>query len=143
MVAPRLVMTLLDAKPPRLRTGIRKYLPLPILILIVLLIGLLVGYRFWDYPEERVVSRFLTTLEQESYQEAYRLWQPSPSYAFGDFLHDWGEKGDYGKIREFQILRSKSKGPNTVIVTVRINNVSPPLDLLVDRRTKGLAYSIF
>lgn len=143
MVALQLVMTLLDAKLPKPRRGIAKYLPLPILFLIVVLIGVFVGYRFWDYPEERAVSRFLTTLEQGNYQEAYRLWQPSPSYAFGDFLHDWGENGDYGKIREFQILRSMSKGPNTVIVRVRINNVSPPLELLVDRRTKGLAYSFF
>jgi hypothetical protein len=26
---------------------------------------------------------------------------------------------------------------------VRINKVDPPLELLVDRKTKGLAYSIF
>jgi len=30
-----------------------------------------------------------------------------------------------------------------VIVVVRINSVDPPIDLLVDRKTKGLAYSIF
>jgi len=30
-----------------------------------------------------------------------------------------------------------------VIVTVRINKVDPPLDLLVDRKTKGMAYSVF
>ncbi len=139
-------MTLLDAKPPqppKPATGIQKYLPLPILILLVALIGSFLGYYFWNYREERAVSRFLTTLEREDYREAYRLWQPSPSYSFEDFLRDWGERGDFGKIRKFEILHSKSKGPNTVIVTVRINNVDPPLDLLVDRRNKGLAYSIF
>ena len=51
--------------------------------------------------------------------------------------------GDYGKIREFEILGSRSKGSNTVIVVVRINKVDPPIELLVDRKTKGLAYSIF
>ncbi len=136
-------MTLLDAQPPKARAGIRKFLPLPLLLLLVLLIAGLLGFRFRNYSEERAVARFLTTLEQGKYQGAYQLWQPSPSYTFTDFLHDWGAQGDYGKIREFEILGSKSKGSNTVIVTVRINNTDPPLDLLVDRRTKGLAYSIF
>ena len=136
-------MTLFDAKPPKPRTGIRKYVPLPIVILMVLLVGGLVTYRLWNYPEERAVARFLNTLERGEYREAYRLWQPSPSYTYEDFLRSWGEQGDYGKIREFELLRAKSKGSRTVIVTVRINNVSPPLALLVDRKTKGLAYSIF
>ena len=89
------------------------------------------------------MSRFLTTLEQTHYQEAYRLWQPSPSYSFDDFMRGWGEQGDYGRIRAFEIIHSKSKGSSTVIVTVRINGVDPPLDLLVDRKTKGLAYSFY
>ena len=138
-----MLMTLLDSKPAKPPSGIRKYIPLPILILIFALIGVFVGYRLWDYPEERAVSRFLTTLEQGNYQEAYRVWQPSPSYSFDDFMRGWGERGDYGKIRSFEILRSKSKGSSTVIVTVRINGVDPPLDLIVDRRTKGLAYSFY
>jgi hypothetical protein len=113
-----------------------------IVIAILVLSGLLY-VRFRNYSEERAVSRFLTTLQEGNYQEAYRLWQPSQSYTYDDFLHGWGEMGDYGKIREFEILSSKSKGSNTVIVTVRINNVNPPLQLLVDRKTKGLSYSIF
>lgn len=136
-------MTLLDSKPPKPPSGIRKYIPLPLLILVVVLIGVLVGYRLWDYSEERAVSRFLSTLEQGNYQEAYRLWQPSPSYSFDDFMRGWGERGDYGRIRSFEIIRSRSKGPNTVLVTVRINDVDPPLDLIVDRKTKGLAYSFY
>lgn len=139
-------MSLLNAEPPKPPTGVRKYVSIPLLILIVVLsvaIAGLLGYKFWNYSEERAVARFLTTLEQGDYREAYRIWQPSPSYTFQDFLASWGEQGDYGKIRNFQILGSRSKGPSTVIVTVRINNVEPPIDLVVDRATKGLAYSIF
>ena len=98
---------------------------------------------FRNFPEERAISHFLTTLESGNYQEAYQLWQPSSAYSYQDFLHDWGERGDYGKIRAFKILGSRSKGSATVIVTVTINNEQPPLELLVDRKTKGLAYSIF
>ena len=138
-------MTLLDAKPPKPVTGIRKHVPLNILILSALLIAIIAGlvtFRFWNIREEQAVNRFLTTLKQGNFQEAYRLWQPVRSYSFDDFLHDWGEKGDYGRIRQFEILRSESKGA-IAIVTVQINNVNPPLELVVDRKTLGLAYSNF
>jgi len=131
---------LLDAKTPRPHLQIGKYL---LLALVVLLLGMLLGFIFWNYGEERAVARFLATLERGDYQQAYRLWQPSPSYSYADFLRDWGEKGDYGRIRVFRIINSKSKGSRTVVVRVRINNVDPPLELAVDRETKGLAYSIF
>jgi len=134
-------MTLLDAQVPKPPSKLRKILPLLIVIAIVL--GSFLTWRLWDYPEERAVSRFLTTLEQGNYPQAYKLWQPSLSYTYSDFLSGWGEQGDYGKIREFEILHARSEGSSTVAVTVRINNIDPPIDLLVDRKTKGLAYSPF
>ncbi len=138
-------MTLLDAKPPKPVTGLRKHVPLHTLIFIVALIavmGGLLGFRFWNFRQERAVSRFLETLEQGNYQEAYRLWQPAESYTFDRFVHDWGEHGDYGKIHEYEILASTTKD-SLVIVTVRINTVNPPLDIVVDRKTLGLAFSPF
>lgn len=134
-------MSLLDAQPPQPKSKLRQ--SLPIIVIVIIVLGGLLYVRFRNYSEERAVARFLTTLQEGKYEEGYRLWQPSPSYTYADFLRDWGEVGDYGKIREFEILSSKSKGSNTVIVTVQINKVSPPLQLLVDRKTKGLAYSIF
>jgi hypothetical protein len=133
-------MTLLDATPPKPPRNIGRYI---LIALAVIVIGG-AGYSvFRNFPEERTISRFLTTLEQGNYREAYRMWQPSPTYTYADFLHDWGERGDYGKIRTFKILGSRSKGKQTVIVTVTINDEEPPRDLLVDRNTKGLAYSPF
>jgi hypothetical protein len=133
-------MTLLDATPPKEPRKIGRYILLAVVILVV---GATLYIVFRNYPEERAVSRFLTTLEQGDFQEAYRLWQPSPSYSYQDFLHGWGVQGDYGKIHTFKILGSRSKGSETVMVTVTINNETPPLELLVDRKTKGLAYSVF
>ena len=96
-----------------------------------------------NYPEEKAVKHFLTEVQEGNYKEAYKLWQPAPSYTYQNFLSDWGPQGDYGKIRSFEVLGSQSKGSETVIVTVRINGRQPPLRLLVDRKTKGLAYNIF
>jgi len=133
-------MTLLDATPPKPPLHIWRYIVLSVLII---LLGAGFYFAFRNYPEERAVARFLTTLEQGKFQEGYQLWQPSPTYSYQDFLQGWGLQGDYGKIRGFEILGTKSKGSSLVIVTVRINNVDPPLDLVVDRRTKGLSYSAF
>lgn len=136
---------LLDAKPPKPPGGIRRYMPLWALILIILLvaaIGALLAFKFWNYREERAVARFLTTLEKGNFQKAYQLWQPAPSYSYQDFLRDWGLEGDYGKVRKFEILGSESRG-QSVIVTVSINDVQPPLNLVVNRKTLGLAYSPF
>jgi len=133
-------MTLLDAEPPKPPRKVGRYI---LLAVAVILIGA-AGYAvFRNFFEERAISRFLTALEQGNYQEAYRLWQPSETYTYDDFLHDWGDRGDYGKIRTFKILGSRSKGAHTVIVTVTINDEQPARELLVDRRTKGLAFSPF
>jgi hypothetical protein len=134
-------VTLLDAQAPKPPNRKLRYTLAVLIPLIV--IGALLFFRFRNYTEERAVATFLTTLHEGNYQEAYRLWKPSASYTYEDFRRGWGEHGDYGAIREFQILGSASKGSNTVVVTVRINNVDPPLDLVVDRNTKGLAYSPF
>ena len=131
---------LLDVKPAKPPVKIGRYILLGV---SVLFLGTLLCFIFWNYAEEHAVSRFLTTLERSDYPEAYRLWQPSPSYRYEDFLRDWGEKGDYGHVRRFRIINSKSKGSTTVVVKVKINDVDPPLEIGVDRKNKGLSYWIF
>jgi len=133
-------MTLLDNTPPKPPIHVWRYI---ILAILIFLVGEGLYFAFRNYPEERAVAHFLTTLEQGDFQEAYQLWQPSPSYSYQDFLHGWGAQGDYGKIHEFKILATKSQGTSLVIVTVKVNNIDPPLDLVVDRKTKGLSYSVF
>jgi hypothetical protein len=134
---------LLDAKPPKPIGRFRRYVPLPVRILLVLVLLGLAGfltYHFWNFRQERAVTQFMDALEQGNYQEAYKLWQPPASYTYNNFLRDWGAEGDYGKIRNFEILDSQSKGPS-VVVLVRINGMEPPLELIVKRKSGGLAYA--
>jgi hypothetical protein len=133
-------MTLLDAQPPKPPRKIGRYI---LMALVIFVLGGASYIVFRNYPEERAISRFLTTLEEGNYREAYQLWQPASTYTYADFLHDWGDHGDYGKIRTFKILGSQSKGGSTVIVTATINDQEPPRELIVDRKTKGLAFSPF
>ncbi len=130
-----------DAETPKPKTGLRKYWPLLAAILVV---GSVIAFfAVHDLPEKRAVATFLTQLQEGHYEQAYKLWQPAPDYTYDEFLHDWGPQGDYGKIREFKIVGAESKGSALVIVVVTINNQTPALSLVVDRKTKGLAYSPF
>jgi len=131
-------MTLLDSTPPKPPRHVGRYV---LLVLLFVIFANGAAYYVWDYPEEHAVSRFLVALEHGDYKTAYQLWQPSSSYTFQNFMSDWGPSGDYGKIHEFEILQSKTAASQTVVVVVLINNISPPLKLLVDKKTKGLAYS--
>lgn len=132
---------LFDSEPPKRKTGIRKYWPL---LVIVIVVGGIIGYfALHNLPEKRAVEHFLTEVQEGNYQEAYKLWQPAPDYSYQDFMHDWGPQGDYGKVREFKIDGAKSRGSALVIVIVTINNQTPALALVVDRKSKGLAYSPF
>ncbi len=133
-------MTLLDTTPPKPPLHIGRYILLAILLFLV---GEGAYFMFRNYPEERAVKQFLTTVQEGKFEDAYKLWQPSPTYSYQDFLRGWGIQGDYGKIREFQILGTKSQGSSLVVVTIKVNNVDPPIDLVVDRKTKGLSYSAF
>jgi hypothetical protein len=131
-------MTLLDATPPKPERPIWRYILIAVAAAIV--IGV-TAYVLWDYPEQRAVTHFMQALERGDYQTAYRIWQPSPSYSFDDFMKDWGPKGDYGKVTSFDILDASSASAKTVTILVVVNNETPAVKLLVDRKTKGLAYS--
>ena len=130
-----------DAETPKPKTGLRKYWPLLAAILVVG--GVIAFFALHDLPEKRAVANFLTQLQEGHYEQAYKLWQPASDYTYDEFLHDWGPQGDYGKIRDFKIVGAESKGSALVIVVVTINNQTPALSLVVDRKTKGLAYSPF
>jgi hypothetical protein len=132
------MLTLLDAKPPKPERPIGRYILIGAVAAIVIGVS---AYLLWDYPEERAVTHFMDALERGDYRTAYRIWQPSASYSYDDFIKDWGPQGDYGKIKNFEILEASSASAETVTIMVVVNNETPAVKLLVDRKTKGLAYS--
>lgn len=106
-------------------------------VFLVLLSGYLY-YTFKNYPEERQAERFFTALEQHDYQEAYRIWQPTSSYTFKDFLQDWGDDGLQGPVKRFHITGSTARGTG-VVVRVRIND-NQNFSLWVEKRDKSLSF---
>lgn len=110
-------------------------------ILIGVIIAALVGgFLYWEFknwPEERAAKRFLTTLRQADYQQAYRIWQPSSTYSFNDFVRDWGPSSEFGKVQNFKIVSSRSTGSG-VIVTALINGKEARI--WVERKDKSLSF---
>ncbi|MBI3895611.1 MAG: hypothetical protein HY313_06740 [Acidobacteria bacterium] len=96
-------------------------------------------YEFKNYPEERQLRRFFEALQQQDYQRAYQIWQPSDSYTFKNFLEDWGPDGYQGSVQEFQIADSQAEGSG-VNITAIINGKQQAV-LWVEKRDKSLSFS--
>ena len=102
---------------------------------------MLCGYLFYEFKniaEERAVSRFLTTVMQQDYQQAYELWQPSKYYTFENFQQDWGPNGVEGPINEFDITYSRARGSG-VLVDIQING-EKEISLWVEKSNKSLSF---
>jgi len=104
-------------------------------------VTLLSGYGYWrlrNFSEERQALHFFQALQSKNFEEAYRIWQPAPSYKFKDFLDDWGEEGVQGPVESFRIVRSRRRGSG-VIVEVQVNR-RDNVRLWVERRDKSLTF---
>jgi len=124
---------------------LRKDRPLSVpLILVISLVGVgLLVYHFANIREEWVVKRFLEALKAEDYARAYQVWGPPPTYGYKEFLADWGgQRGYYGVVRGYKILRSETRGSG-VIVVVEFEHLKKPVPLWVERKTHQLSFSPF
>jgi len=106
-------------------------------IAIFIVVAPLLYYQFKNWPEERTAKAFLTALEEERYPDAYRLWNPGPSYTMTDFQTDWGKQSPYGKISDFKITRSHAVGTG-VIITALVNNKETRI--WVEKKDKSLGF---
>lgn len=110
------------------------------------LVGFL-GYWFWhDFHEKRQVSRFFSLLEEQKYQDAYRLWgcdpaNPCRDYSYQKFLEDWGPKSPHPDQSRAHVRRTRSCSEGVI----QIVEYAPGDEVLlyVDRKTLQLSFSPF
>jgi len=118
----------------------RKLWMLTAFILVVIL-GLLI-YIFRNWPQEHEISKFMTALQQQQYEQAYGIWLADKdwkahpgkysNYSFNDFYQDWGPSGKYGIVHNFAIDGSARPG-NGVVVQLTINGRREPEQLWVGK----------
>lgn len=143
-------MSLLDAPeydPSRER---RKYLLALGAVLLVAALAV-AGYRFRNWPEERVVDRFFAALQGQDYETAYGIWLADsdwkqhrdryPDYPYADFYRDWGPGGEWGLIKSYRIEGSASPPHATgIIVEVTVNERVEKARVWVEKKDKSLTF---
>lgn len=155
-------MTLLDAEAPPPPS------PWPVRVAavaaILALSGAVLYWEFRFYPEKRQVERFMEALQAGDYRAAYQLWKPAATYAYADFLEDWGETTPSGRVRSYEIVSVEEGGAELllvpgqggqrrtvrvggsssgVIVSVRINGQAEPIRLWVEKKDHSLSFPPF
>jgi hypothetical protein len=151
-------MSLLDAKPEdpsaiRRRALVGKIV-VTVVVLAIIAAPLAWWFRYW--PEERLVDKFLTAVEQKDYKTAFALWNADAQweqhlekysgYTFGQFQLDWGPSGDWGEIKSHKIAgsvapRSKVTEVSGVVVAAQINGRAEPACLWVEKKAKTINFS--
>ena len=118
--------------------------------LCVLVVGAVLTFVFWDWPQQHRVNHFLSIVERGDLPDAYAYWNNDPdwrshagrykAYTFKDFSKDWGPSSDYGVIRSHKIVITKTVG-NGVVMGVAINGGKTPLFLRVDHKSRQIGFS--
>jgi hypothetical protein len=90
------------------------------------------------------VSQFLTLLEQQQYEQAYRMWgcspaTPCPNYSYEKFLEDWGPGSPVGRISSYDVGRSYDQ-ESGVIILVQVNGRKIP-NLWVEKDSEVIGFS--
>ena len=66
--------------------------------LLAVLVGVSAFFYFRNWSEERAIAHFITLLQQQKYQDAYKMWETPESAKFyppEKFTEDWGPMGLY------------------------------------------------
>jgi hypothetical protein len=120
---------------------------------VLLLIVLWLVWTYRNFPEERIVSRFFTALQQHDYEVAYGIWmhdpqwkqhpQKYPNYPFNEFYRDWGPGGEWGLIKSYKVYASGTPrgGGSGVVVEVIVNDRAEHARMWVEKSDKTLSFS--
>lgn len=144
-------MTIFEAKPYDARRARRVKLIIAAVLLVSVFLGV-VGYRYRNWPEERVVARFCDALVAKDFEKAYGIWLADPDwkqhpqkysqYTFREFYLDWGPGGEWGIIRNYRIDGSANpKQGSGVVVVVTVNERHEKARIWVEKKDKTLTFS--
>src|SRR5260221_3006478 len=131
-------MTLLDAKPYDPAKVKRRKIKVGLIVVAVLVL-VVVGWMYRNWPEEHVVSQFFAAIQKQDYEGAYGIYFHDPTwqrhvqkysqYTYADFYRDWGPGGEWGLVKSHRIYGSAST-PHGVILEGVVNG-SPQRALMV------------
>src|SRR5215470_12831216 len=108
-------MTLLDAKQYDPAQERRRKFRIAFLCAGVLVL-LILGWMYRNWPEEHAVDRFFSALQKQDFETAYGIYFHDPAwrqhrqqysqYTYADFYRDWGPGGEWGLVKSHRIYGS-------------------------------------
>jgi len=139
-------MTLLDAPQYDPAKAKRRNIRIAVIVVSVLVL-LILGWLYRNWPAEHAVDRFFTALQKQEYESAYGIYMHDPDwrqhlqnysqYAYSDFYRDWGPGGEWGLVKSHRIYGSAStKGG--VVVEVVVNERADRARIFVQESDKTL-----
>ena len=117
-------MGLFDSTEEHPPAKLRRYIITGIAFIVLVAGGCWYLLRY--HAEKNTVRHFLSTVVTGNLEEAYRIWKPSSTYSFKDFLEDWGKDGYYGPVKSFhiqsaQVIKRGMEHPSGVVVTLEVS----------------------
>jgi hypothetical protein len=95
-------------------------------LVFLLLVAGACWYLLRFHTEKKTINHFLSTVAAGEMGEAYKIWKPTATYSFKDFLEDWGPKGYYGPVKSYRIEDVEHlKGGSGVVVVVDVSPYQP------------------
>ena len=96
----------------------------------IVFIAIIVGYCAYSlrfHTEEKTIRHFMDAIVAGNMDEAYRIWKPSETYSFKDFLEDWGPNGYYGPIKSYHVEHLEKRNPTAsgVVATIKFSPYQP------------------
>jgi hypothetical protein len=145
-------MTLLDAtRYDDAAARRRRNLIVSALALVLILATLVWSFRYW--PEQHIVDRFFTALQEKRYEDAYGIWMNDPqwqqhpqkysNYPYHEFYTDWGPGGEWGLIKSHSIYAADvpKGGGSGVVVEIIVNDRVQHARVWVQKSDHTLTFS--
>jgi hypothetical protein len=143
-------MTLLDAQPYDPSKARKRNIKILVSVVTVIVLVVL-GWMYRNWPEEHSVDKFFTALQNHEYESAYGVYFNDPGwqqhqqkysqYTYADFYRDWGPGGEWGLVKSHKIYGSaptKQLGGGGVVVEVIVNDRSEHARMFVQKSDKTL-----
>jgi hypothetical protein len=143
-------MTLLDAPLYDAAKARRRKIRIAAAVLFVIVLAAL-AWMYRNWPEEHVVNKFFTALQQQDYETAYGIYFNDPGwrqhrqkysqYTYADFYRDWGPGGEWGLIKSHRIYGSantKNFGGGGVVFEVIVNERAEHARMFLQKSDKTL-----
>lgn len=114
-----------------------------IALLVLLILGAILYFRFRDYAEEKRIRQFLGALEQKDYRTAYQFWgcsvdNPCRDYNFDRFMEDWGPSSKHANAAAAKLTTTKSCSAGVIQY---VQFPSDEVQLWVERKDKTIGFA--